>query len=343
MLNVFKSYLTTKNLIFFVIAILFLVFITRIKDIAILFFASYVLACSLNPLVDKLMCKFKNLKRGLASSIVLGTVLIISGCFLVPIISMAGTQIKSFIKLLPEYVSTIKTFILQIPYINKSTIAQLDLGEIISTTTGFTTKFVNDSINFSMSFASAIVYFLAACIIIYYFMADKDIVKKTYLSLFPKQLKTRADEIIESISKKIGGYVIAQIATITSVGIIMTIGLMILGVDYAVLLGLINAVFDLIPVVGPAIGLIITLLMAYKMGTLTLVLILVIFLIAQWAENNLLRPYIFSKFLDLHPLIIYFFLFITAQYLGVIGVIFAPAIAATVCVLIEELYIKTIN
>ena len=63
MLNVFKSYLTTKNFIFFVIAILFLVFITRIKDIAILFFASYVLACSLNPLVDKLMCKFKNLKR----------------------------------------------------------------------------------------------------------------------------------------------------------------------------------------------------------------------------------------------------------------------------------------
>jgi len=61
------------------------------------------------------------------------------------------------------------------------------------------------------------------------------------------------------------------------------------------------------------------------------------------AENNLVRPYIFGKFLDLHPLIIYLFLFITAQYLGVVGVIFAPAIAATVCVLIQELYIKNIN
>ena len=119
--------------------------------------------------------------------------------------------------------------------------------------------------------------------------------------------------------------------------------LMILKVDYALLLGLLNAILDLVPVVGPGIALVITLLVAYKMGPVTLVLIVVVFAIAQWAENNLVRPYIFGKFLDLHPLIIYFFLFVTAQYLGVIGVIFAPAIAATVCVLIEELYIKNVN
>ena len=159
MLNVFKNYVTTKNIIFFVIAILFLIFITKIKDIAILFFASFVIACSLNPLVDKLMAKFKKLSRSLASSLVLGTVLTISASFLIPIISMAGTQIKSFIKSLPEYFQIIKEFILQIPYINKSTIAELDMGGLISSATGFTTKFVNGSINFSMEFASAIVYF----------------------------------------------------------------------------------------------------------------------------------------------------------------------------------------
>jgi len=72
-------------------------------------------------------------------------------------------------------------------------------------------------------------------------------------------------------------------------------------------------------------------------------LVVVVFAIAQLAENNLIRPFIFGKILNLHPLIIYLFLFITAQYLGIVGVIFAPAIAATVCVLIDELYIKSIN
>ena len=156
-------------------------------------------------------------------------------------------------------------------------------------------------------------------------------------------MKDRAGEILDTISKKIGGYVIALLVTMSSVGIIMTIGLLLIRVDYAVLLGLITAILDIIPVIGPFIALLICLLAASKAGALTLALILVVFAIAQLAENNLVRPYIFGKFLDLHPLIIYLALFITAQYLGVVGVIFAPAIAATVCVLIDELYIKNIN
>lgn len=342
MFDVFvRKYITVKNIIFFIIAILFIIFVTKIKDIAILFFASYVIACSLNPLVDKLSAKKMN--RPLASGLVLGAVLIISGLFLVPMFVMGGHQIKSFLTQLPAHIATVKEFVLSTPILNQTILSRLDMGEVISSTSNFTTKFVNSSIDFSMGFASAVVYFLAACIIIYYFLSDKEVVKKTYLSLFPRQLKDKADEIIEVISKKIGGYVLAQIVTIASVGIIMTIGLLILKVDYALILGILNAVLDLIPVIGPGIGLLITILMAYKMGPVTIALIIAVFIIAQWAENNLVRPYIFSKFLDLHPLIIYFFLFVTAQYLGVVGVIFAPAIAATVCVLIEELYIKNIN
>ena len=338
--NIFQKYISAKNIIFFIIAILFIVFITKIKDIAILFFASYVIACSLNPLVDKFSKRFK---RGVASAIVLFITVLIIGAFFVPLIAMAGHEIKSFVAHIPQYLDYVKEFISTTPFINKSQIAQLDIGDFISSASGFTTNFVNKSINISVNFASAMVYLLAALIIIYYFMADKEEVKKTYMSLFPVQMKERADEIIETISKKIGGYVLAQIVTMTSVGIIMAIGLMIIKVDYAILLGLITAVLDIIPVVGPTLALIICLITAYNAGPLTLALILLVFAIAQVAENNLVRPYIFGKFLDLHPLIIYLFLFITAQYLGVIGVIFAPAIAATVCVLIEELYIKNIN
>lgn len=338
--NLFQKYVSAKNIIFFIIAVLFLVFITKIKDIAILFFASYVIACSLNPLVDKLTKKFK---RGTASAIVLALTVLILGAFFIPIIGMAGHEIKSFVAHIPQYIDYIKEFVSNTPVINKSQLAQIDLGDFISSASGLTTNFVNKSITASVSFASAMVYFLAALIIIYYFMADKEQVKDAYMSLFPAQMKTRADEIIETISKKIGGYVIAQVATMTSVGIIMAIGLMIIRVEYAILLGLITAVLDIVPVVGPGLALVICLITAYKAGPLTLVLILVVFAIAQIAENNLVRPYIFSKFLDLHPLIIYLFLFITAQHLGVVGVIFAPAIAATVCVLIQELYIKNIN
>jgi len=341
MLDIFvKKFITVKNIIFFIIALLIIIFLTKVKDVAILFFASYVIACSLNPLVDKMT---KKMSRSLASTIVLSGVLSIFALFVFPLISVGAAQIKSFLMLLPEHILAVKNFLLQLPWISKSTIMQFDLGGLLSTASGFTTRFVNESINFSMEFASAVVYFLAACIIVYYFLVDKDKVKEAYCTLFPAQMKSRAGEILDTISLKIGGYMTALLVTISSVGIIMTIGLLLLGVDYAILLGVLNAILDIIPIVGPVLGLIITLLVAYKMGTVTLVLIIVLAIAAQWAENNLVRPYIFGKFLDLHPLIIYFFLFVTAQHLGVTGVIFAPAIAATVCVLFEELYIKNVN
>ena len=338
--SLFQKYITAKNIIFFIISVLFLIFITKIKDIAILFFASFVIACSLNPIVDMIS---KKLNRSVAAALVLLSTVLVLGVFFVPIILIAVHEIKSFVELIPQHIAVIKDFLMSTSFFNQSQLSKIDIGGLLSSASGITSNFVNESINISKNFATAIIYFLAALIIIYYFMADKDTVRKTYVSLFPANMKEKAEEIIETISKKIGGYVIAQITTMTSVGVLMAIGLALIGVDYALLLGLITGVLDIIPVVGPAIALVICIVASYKSGALTLALILLVFAFAQWAENNLVRPYVFSRFLDLHPLVIYLFLFITAQYLGVIGVIFAPAIAATVCVLIDELYIKNMN
>ena len=124
-----KKYITVKNIIFFIIAILFLVFITKIKDIAILFFASYVIACSLNPIVDKLEEK---MKRPLASGLVLGGGLLIASLFAIPIGIMAGHQINSFLGAIPEHIDAVKEFLMNIPLIQNSLQGSVDFGEIIA-------------------------------------------------------------------------------------------------------------------------------------------------------------------------------------------------------------------
>ena len=343
MIRFFSKYVGIKNFVFLVLAILFIIFIAQIKDIAILFFAAFVISCSLNPIVDKICDKQKKISRPAASALVLLGTLFICFIFLIPIILTGGQQVASFIESMPEWFEHTKSFFSTIPYLHNTNINNIDLGGLVSSATGFTSDIVSRSITFSKGIASFLIYFLAACIIIYYFMADKEVVKKGYLSLFPHNLKQRADDILEAISQKVGGYVLAQVVTIISVGLIVFIGLALLGVNYALILGLLTAIFDLVPVVGPAVALVIILLSVCKMGALKIGLTFFVFIFAQWAENNLVRPYVFGKLLDLHPLIIYFFLLVTAQYLGLIGLIFAPAIAATFCVLLEELYIKNVN
>ena len=336
----FKNYITIKNIVFLIVAILFIKFMAMISTIAMMFFASYVLACSLNPLVEILS---KKMKRDFAASIVITGLIGIFVAFILPIAVIAGRQINSLIKILPMHVEQLKLFILNKQILGQKIVEMIDIPSFIQPVSNFTTNLVNHSINLTIGLASSIVYILTMCIIMYYFIVDKKIIRKAVLSLFPKDLKKKADRIIETISQKIGGYIVAQGVTMLSVGIVFTIALLLLKVDYALLLGLIATVLDIIPVVGPAIALVICMLMCSHMGPVTIALIILAFFLAQWVENNFVRPYVFGKFLDIHPLLVFFSIFVTAKFLGVIGVIFAPAIAATACVILNELYIKPIN
>ncbi len=336
----FKNYITAKNIIFFIVAILFIKFLSMISGIAMMFFASYVLACSLNPLVDILARK---MKRSFAATIVVSGMVAISIAFFLPIIVIASKQINSFIQILPGHIESLKSFIFNKQILGQKIVEMIDIPSFIQPVSDFTTNLVNQSINATISVASALVYLLTMCIIIYYFIVDKKSIRRTFLLLFPKPMKKKADRIVETISQKIGGYIVATGVTMLSLGIVFTICLMLLKVDYAVLLGLIATILDIVPIIGPAIALIICFVMCYQMGPLVLILMTLAFFFAQWVENNFVRPYVFGKFLDIHPLLVFFSLFVTAKFLGVIGVIFAPALAATACVIIEELYIKPIN
>lgn len=336
----FQEYFTTRNVIFAILVIIVLACLSQIKVIALLFFASFVIACSLNPIVDKLETK---MKRSGATSLVLFGTLVISFAFFVPIIVVAVKQVQSLILILPEKIEFIQDFIYNHEFYGHRIPEIVNIDSIIKSSSPFATGLVNQSINFTLSFAQGILFFLAICMIVFYFMSDKKIIKDSFIELFPPAIKNKASELYDNISHKVGGYVIAQLINMFVIGLLTAIGLFLIRVDYALLLGLITGVLDIIPIVGPTVALILCLLMAYQMGPVTIILVIVAFLTAQWISNNFIRPVIFGKFLDLHPLIIIFALLVSAQFLGVWGVILAPAIASLVYVLFEELYIKTVN
>lgn len=337
---IFQEYITTKNVIFFILILITLVFISQIKAIAMLFFASYIIACSLNPLVDKLA---KKMKRSLATTIVLlGTMVVSFACF-IPIILVAIEQIKGFVNALPEQLKLLENFILTHEFYGHKLSEFINLESIIKSSSPFASGVVNQSINLTLGITQGIIFLLAIFMIVFYILADKDEIKKSFISIFPEKIKDRADLILQNISHKVGGYVIAQILNMIAIGLITALALFLIKVDYALLLGLITGVLDIIPIIGPTIALGLCLIMCYQMGPVGIALVITAFLTAQWASNNLVRPVVFGRFLDLHPLVIIFSLLVAAQFLGVWGVILAPAIAAIICVLFDEIYLKTVN
>ncbi len=336
-----KRFLTGKNLIFIGLVILLLLVLPKIVGILMLFFGAYVIACALNPYVTKLMIKMKN--RTAASSIViLASVLGIIALF-IPIVFVAYKEIKTFLVTLPEKITDVTNFLLHAEFYGHKIPEMFDPQTLLGNSSSFAQGLVNQSWSFTVSLFQLLMVSVALTMIVYYILVDKAYLKKKFLQFFPPDLKDKADEILSNISNKVGGYVRAQILSMVAVGLMMAIVLVILGVEYATLLGLITGILDIVPILGPTIALGIIILVAYPAGLIKIILIIVGFLLVQQISNYVVRPVLFGKLMELHPLMIFLALFLSEQFLGFWGVILSPAIAATICVLIDELYLVPMN
>ena len=244
---------------------------------------------------------------------------------------------------LPEKITEVTNFLLNAEFYGHKIPEMIDPSTILGNSSTFAQGLVNQSWSLTVSIFQLIMVSVALTMIVYYILVDKVYLKKKFLEFFPPDLKDKADEILSNISNKVGGYVRAQILSMAAVGIMMAVVLVILGVEYSTLLGLISGILDIVPILGPTIALGVILLVAYPLGLVKIILIVFGFLLVQQISNYVVRPVLFGKLMELHPLMIFLALFLAEQFLGFWGVILSPAIAATICVLIDELYITPIN
>ncbi len=319
--NMLKKISNTQNIIFLLGVIIYGICLFTITDIALMLFVTYVIACALNPLVDKLE---KKCNRNIAAAIVFGG--FVGGILLMflPIIIIGGNEIVHLAAQYPQYVDQVKDYIMNSPVVAEFA----NSGGLIASIT---------------SISKGGLYLFVAMIFTYFLMVDREKLLTAALRFFPKKSREKIREIYEISEQKLSKFVSGQFIASASVGLIVIVGLLCLKVDSAIILGCVSAVLDIVPIVGPAIALVVCLAVVYKLGWTIVILTAVIFIIAQVVENNVVKPYVFGKFMDLHPIVIYIFLFVCAKYFGAVGAIFAPAIAADTCVLIEELYLKNMD
>lgn len=335
-------FFTVKNIAFIIGVVILLFIIPKITGVVLLFFAAYVLACAMDPYVEKFQKKLNNNRSLAAVIVVFGGILGVFALF-APIIAIAYKEIKTFIKVFPDKILDASNYVTSLKLYGHKIADFININSIMDTNPDFAQNLFSQSWNLTIGIFQFLVVSVAIGMIIFYLLVDKKYLTEKFLQLFPANLKERAGFILRSISSKVGGYVRAQVLSMVAIGIMQMIVLMIIGVEYPLLLGLVTGILDIVPVLGPTIALVVILLVAYPVGIVKFVLIIITFFLVQQASNIVVRPLLFGKFMALHPLTIFLALFVAEQFLGFWGVILSPAIAATVCVLIDELYIKPIN
>jgi len=337
----FKRFFNIKTIIFIILAIAFLFIAPKIMGLLLLLFASFVLAAALNPFVNKLEAKVKN--RPVAALITLLVVFIVIFALILPIIIMGVKEIELLINILPEKVVKLYETAVNFSVYGHSLSDIVPTENIIGASSDVAQNLFNHISNFTFAIFQMCFLLIILTMFIFYIIVDRTYLKAKFLEFFPPHFKEKADYILHDITSKVGNYIRAQILSMVAVGVMIAISVAILGIDYPILLGLIAGICDIIPILGPTIALALIIMIAYPLGIVKIVLAIVLFLAAQQISNYVIRPFLFGKFMKLHPITIIVALMIAQEFLGIWGVILSPAIAATVCVLFDELYLAPIN
>ena len=331
--------LSLKNIITFIIIIAFIIIAMFSLDILIMLFASFVVTCAITPLINKLEVK---IPRIWAVTLVLFALILASVLILIPLITIIVHEALGFIDTFSNSISNFDKF-LDIKLFNHSLSEFITLDSLKDSISDNFKELIKNSIVAGKWVANFLTSILAISIMVFYLSYDSQRIKDKFIEFFPSKNKKKATKILDNISSKVGNYIIAQGIAMVFVGLITAIGLLIIKNPHAILLGFITCIFDIIPVIGPSVAVGIGLISSLYGGFVYVLITFAIYILAQFAQNQFLRPIVFGKLLNMHPLVIIVSLLLCSRFFGFWGIILAPAIASVVCVLIDELYLNKIN
>jgi predicted PurR-regulated permease PerM len=157
-----------------------------------------------------------------------------------------------------------------------------------------------------------------------------------FFGLVPEQSRPRWRKVGHEIYRPVGGYVTGNLLISLIAGGLTTIVLLVLGVPYAVALGLIVAILDLIPLAGATIAAILIGVVAFLHSIPAGIIVVVFFIVYQQVENHVLQPLVYGRTVQLSPLTVLISILIGAELAGIIGALGAIPVAGSIQVVIND-------
>jgi len=197
--------------------------------------------------------------------------------------------------------------------------------------TGYLFRGISSTISFL--FSLFLVLFLT-----FFILNDQEMLKRKLIRAFSRSKERTGAEILEEINQQIQGFLLVKFGTSFALAIIFTLGLLVIGVNYAYILGPLAGVLNLVPFVGPIIGAIPPLIVAgvqFK-ALMPVVWVFVLFLFFQNLEGNVITPKLMGDKLNLNPLAVLVSVMFWTWLWGAIGIILAIPITASAKVICDH-------
>ena len=174
-----------------------------------------------------------------------------------------------------------------------------------------------------------------------FLLYDFPTLNRTFFRAFPRRYQTGVIELLRKLDLSVGGYIRGQLLVSVVVGVAICLGMTILGVPFALGIGFLAGVFNIVPYLGPVIAFIPAALLTLTLGGSQLIGTVAVFLGVNFLDSNIISPFIFSLTIKLHPVTVLTSILVGASLFGLVGAIIAVPSAAFLTLLYHEYYLNS--
>lgn len=297
-------------------------------------------ATALDPMVTGLVNR--GLRRGFAVFLVaLGVLALLAG-FVAVIFPPIDREINSLINAIPGYLNDLRnksTYLGKLE--NKYHLIEKVKSWISANKAG--TLDLNGILGAGKAVFSLLTGTLAGIALTFYFVANLPGIKNFAYRLVPVRRRPRVSELSDRILAQVGKYVIGQMVIASIAGMFTWVWAMAWSIPYPAALGMVVALFGLVPVVGSSIGGAVVTLVALTVSVKVAVFTLVYYVAARLAEDYLIAPRVNRRTVDVHPMVTILAVLVGAALFGIVGALVAIPAAVAIRLIATEVLLPRID
>ena len=329
-----RTIITAAVLLVAIGVVLWIVWVSR--RVLIWTFVSAFLAVALNPAVGALQRRGIH-RRGAAAAVVYVLMLAIIaglGALLIPTLV---NQVNDLVDAAPGYVQDLTHGRGPLGFLEtKYHVVERVQDAVEGNGSGRLAGGATAALDVTRSVITFVAGVVTIAFMTFFMLLEGEAWKDRFIALLPAKAQPRAQHMASEIARTIGGYVSGNLFISVIAGFSVTIVLLVAGVPFALALGLLVAILDLIPLAGATLGAIIVTLVALTHSLTAALVVLGFFIVYQQLENHLLQPIVYGRTVQLSPLAILVSVLVGAEVAGVIGALGAIPVAGTIQIVISD-------
>lgn len=317
-----KIEISHKTIIFTVVFLLALGLVYMLKDLLLELFVALLMMIILDPLVKKL--NRLHFPRVLAVLVTYALVIGLFGTVVSLIIPAVVEQTSGFIQVLPSYLGNLGL---------SSEMTSLALQGFFNNNVGSAPGAI---FQFTFSIVNNVVSILTVLVFAFYMLLAREQLEDHLGMFFGQERKKQLANLIDTLERKLGGWAGGELILMSSIGITTYIGLLLLGIPYALPLAILAGLLEIVPFLGPILAAVPSVIIGFGISPLTGLGVAALSFLIQQLEGYVLVPKIMQKSAGVSPLVTLIALAVGARLAGVVGAIISVPVVITLQVLVAE-------